>query len=553
MPGRRLLSVISELLLVKLALLPLVGAWLYSYGSELRSETTHLPVRLRCVNWYGAHMETFVAGGLDKRSCGDIADSIREIGANCVRIPLSVQLVVENPRPPASAIAGLNASECNAFTALEILDCQVRELTRRGLMVILNNHNSFAGWVGSYERVPQGLWHTPDFPTKDWVASLVLLATRYRNDPLVVGIDIRNEIHDQDDTVITWGKTSDVDSDWKAATLLADAAIREANPQVLVIVSGLSRSYDLRAMQDLQNYRSKYVFTTHVYRYSWWFISVNWVLVFWLSLLFIKVNLVVVCYVYRKHHILRSYMAVRNYRPAWPYVIAGAVLWPVYSVGVSLAWIQQAKEAGCSSIADDAIPTFYVGIFGLLVVAAAWTVLARHENVMCWSRLLMCLCLWNACLGAVQAGLSVFYQTYWAVLWDMHRWDSKHIPVFVGEFGTYVGDTSVVWGWLVKSIGGMHFAYWPLNGCRPASVQARPMCPVGPAALFFSRKFLEDCNYQQHQPSFLTNSKGSKRVETFENDTFGILDCDWATVRNVNWTKSIFADPMKHYNSRSSN
>ena len=534
-----------------LFLLPFVRAWLYSYGSEIRSETTHLPVRLRCVNWYGAHMETFVAGGLDKRSCGDIASSIKAIGANCVRIPLSVQLVVENPTPPVSAFAGLNVSECNASTALEILDCQVRELTRRGLMVILNNHNSFAGWVGSYERVPQGLWHTPDFPTKDWVASLASLAARYRNDPLVVGIDIRNEIHDQDDIVITWGKTDDVDSDWKAATLLVDAVIRDANPQVLVIVSGLSRSYDLRAMQDLHNYRSKYVFTTHVYPYSWWFVIVNWVLVLWLSLLFIAGNLALVYYLHRKQHIMRSYIAVRSYRPAWPYVIASAVLLPVYAVVVSLVWIQQAKQAGCTSIADEAMPTLYLGIFGLVVVVVACLVLARHENVFCWSRLVICFCLWNTCVGVVQAGLSVFYQTYASVLWELRRWDSRHIPVFLGEFGTYVGDKSVVWGRLMKSIGGMHYAYWSLNGCRPASVQAPPMCPIGPAKLFFSRKFLEDCNYQQHQPSFQTHSKGSKHFETFENDTFGILDCDWVTVRDVNWTKSIFPDAMNKHNSSS--
>ena len=137
--------------------LPLARAWLYSSGTEIRSATTHLPVRLRCVNWYGAHMESFVAVGLDKRSCGAMADTIVSIGANCVRIPLSVELVIENPTPNASAIAGLNASECNVSTALEVLDCQVRALTRRGLMVILNNHVSFAGWVGAGETVPQGL------------------------------------------------------------------------------------------------------------------------------------------------------------------------------------------------------------------------------------------------------------------------------------------------------------------------------------------------------------------------------------------------------------
>jgi len=491
------MRVIRHLAMLYVVVLPLVHAWLYSFGTEIRSAETYLPVRLRCINWYGAHMQNFVSGGLDKRSCGAIADSIVSIGANCVRIPLSVQLVLENPSPPVFAIAGLNASECNVSTALDVLDCQVRDLTRRGLMVILNNHNSFSGWVGSKERVPQGLWHTAGFSTQDWVASLSELASRYRGDPLVVGIDIRNEIHDQDGTVITWGRSNDTDSDWKAATLLADAAIREANPEVLVIVSGLCRSYDLRAMQDLVNYRSKYVFTTHTYTWSWWFTSVNWVLVLCLSLLFMTGNLAVVIWLHNKQHRLHSYVSARNDRCTWAYVLAGAVLLPTYAVVVSLVWIQQAKEAGCSSIADDATPTLYLGILGLFVVSVACCVLATHENMMCWSRLVICFCLWNACLGAMQAALSVFYQTYWAVLWELRRWDSRNIPVWVGEFGTVVGDTSVAWGWLMTYIADMHYSYWPLNGC-------------------------------------------AQRFETSKNDTYGILDCDWATVRNVTWTKDIF-------------
>jgi hypothetical protein len=482
--------------LLQFALLPLVRAWLYSSGTEIRSATTYLPVRLRCINWYGAHMQAFVAGGLDKRSCGAIADSIVSIGANCVRIPLSVQLVLQDPSPNASAIAGLNASECNVSTALQVLDCQVSALTRRGLMVILNSHNSFAGWVGSNERVPQGLWHTAGFSTRDWVDSLAAIALRYRSDPHVVGIDIRNEIHDQDGIVITWGKTDDIDSDWKAATMLADAAIRQVNPDVLVIVSGLSLAYDLRAMQDLDNYRSKYVFTTHLYIFSWWFTHVNWRLVLFVSLLFVVCNLTAVYYL-RRRRVLYLYAAVRNHRPAWPYVLAGAVSLPVYALVVSLAWIQQAKQAGCSSIADDANTTLYLGIFGLCSVVVACCVLLTHENVMSWNRLAIYFCLWNGCLGAMQAGLSMFYQTYSAVQWDLRRWDSSNIPVWVGEFGTVVGDTSVEWGWLMTYIKDMHYAYWPLNGC------AQPF-------------------------------------ETLRNDTYGILDCDWATIRNASWTKTIF-------------
>lgn len=477
--------------------LPLVHAWLNSSGTDIVSTATGGPVRLRCVNWYGAHLQSFVAGGLDKRSCGGIADSVVSIGANCVRIPLSVELVVLNPTPNASAIAGLNTSECTASTALEVLDCQVQELTRRGLMVILNNHNTVAGWVGYSEDVPQGLWHTSMYPTTAWVASLSFLAGRYRSNPLVVGIDIRNEIHDQDGIVITWGKSNDTDSDWKAATMLADAAIREANPDVLVIVSGLSLSYDLRAMQDLVNYRAKYVFTTHTYTTSWWFTYVNWVLVLWLSLLFVVANLGVVLWLCKKQHVLRFYTTVQYQGHSWAYVVAGAVLLPVYTVAVSLAWMTEANRNGCRSIAEDAIPTLILGIGGLLAVALACCVLAIYENVMCWSRLLRCFCLWNACLGVVQAAFSCFYQTYWAVEWELRRWRSNDIPVWVGEFGKVVGDTSVAWGWLLRYIGDMHYAYWPLNGCVT-------------------------------------------RFDTLQNDTYGILDCDWTTIRNVNWTRTIF-------------
>ena len=483
-------------------LLPPVHAWLNSSGTAIVSTATRDPVRLRCVNWYGAHMEGFVAVGLDKRSCGAISDSIVSIGANCVRIPLSVELVVLNPAPNASAIAGIDRSQCNVSTALDVLDCQVSALTQRGLMVVLNNHVSFAGWVGAGETVPQGLWHSARFPTRDWVASLASLAARYRRNELVVGIDIRNEIHDQDGTVITWGKTDDPDSDWKAATVLADAAIRGANPDVLVIVSGLCMSYDLRAMQDLDNYRSKYVFTTHVYTFSWWFTDVNWMLILSLSLVFIAANLAVILCLCHKQQRLRQYIQVRKQRPTWSYVVAGAVLLPVYALVVSLVWIHEAEHVGCSSIAEDANATLYLGIVGLVAVALAYGVLATHENVMCWGRLLKYFCLWNVCLGTLQLGLCVFYQTYWAVLWDLRRWHSSSIPVWVGEFGTVVGDTSVAWGWLMRYIRDMHYAYWPLNGCSQ------------------SETFME---------TFMNVSNG-----------YGILQCDSSTIRNVNWTRTIF-------------
>ena len=98
----------------------------------------------------------------------------------------------------------------------------------------------------------------------------------------------------------------------------------------------------------------------------------------------------------------------------------------------------------------------------------------------------------------MQTGFSAFYQTYWAVLWDLRRWHSSNIPVWVGEFGAVVGDTSEAWGWLLTFIRDMHYSYWPLNGCS--------------------------------QSEALMNV----------SDGYGLLACDSATIRNVNWTRSIF-------------
>lgn len=485
-----------------LLLAPLSRCWLYSSGSDLLRTETQDPVTLQCINWYGAEQRDFVSGGLDTRSCGDIANSILALGANCVRIPVSVEMVLTNPFPPASSIAGLAGSSCNATRALGVLDCQVRELTRRGLMVILDNHNSEAGWVGSYEEVPQGLWHTSKFPTRDWLASLAVLATRYRYNPLVVGIDIRNEIHDQDGTVITWGETDDPDTDWKVATALADTAIRNANPEMLVIVSGLSLSYDLRAMQDLHNYRSKYVFTTHVYTYSWWFKEINWNLILALSLLFVAGNAGAALWLRYYHTSSTNYCAhysdtYCDTRCAITYIVAGAGLLPVYVIVVDVIWIQITNSHGCSTIAADAYPTLYMAIVGLTAVLVAWFLLATREHCIQWKTLLTSICLWNILVGVIQVVLSIFYQSYWAVLWDLRRWSSSHIPVFVGEFGTMVGDHTVSWGWLLTYINGMHYAYWALNGC-------------------------------------------TTRFGKYDTDGFGLLAPDWKTVRDEEWTRAIF-------------
>ena len=50
---------------------------------------------------------------------------------------------------------------------MEVFDATVEGLTNEGLIVILNNHNSKAGWCCS-EQDGEGLWYTHDYPEDMW-------------------------------------------------------------------------------------------------------------------------------------------------------------------------------------------------------------------------------------------------------------------------------------------------------------------------------------------------------------------------------------------------
>jgi hypothetical protein len=65
---------------------------------------------------------------------------------------------------------------------------------------------------------------------------------------------------------VTWGESDDILTDWKVASEAAAAELAMADPDGLVIVSGLCFTFDLRALHDdppttLQ--QNKLVFTTH--------------------------------------------------------------------------------------------------------------------------------------------------------------------------------------------------------------------------------------------------------------------------------------------------
>jgi len=225
-------------------------------------------VKLACVNWYGAHMEGHVVNGLDKQTISSIASTIRNLGFNCIRLPFSLEQIYEDPFIEAGRLSA--NTDLNGATAMEVFDAVVSGLTAEGLMVILNNHNSKAGWCCS-EQDGEGLWWTNQYPEEMWIQALAMMAERYLGDPLVVGIDLRNELRSAHGHSPSWG-TGTEKYDWALAAETAGNMVLQINPNLLILVEGTEYAGNLEGARQrpiLLTQPSQLVYSGHMYPF-WW-------------------------------------------------------------------------------------------------------------------------------------------------------------------------------------------------------------------------------------------------------------------------------------------
>lgn len=198
-------------------------------------------VRLLAVSWYGAESEDFAVGGLHLQPLDTIAGLIARLGFNTVRLPWSNEMVERDPVVPDRALTanpGLRGRH-----ALEVFDSVVAALTRRGVMVVLDNHNSDAEWCCG--RDGNELWYNDRYPESSWIADWRAMGARYRDDPLVIGADLRNEPRGS----ATWGGAPA--TDWHAAAERGGNAILAVNPDLLIIVEGTGWAADLSGVDTL--------------------------------------------------------------------------------------------------------------------------------------------------------------------------------------------------------------------------------------------------------------------------------------------------------------
>jgi endoglucanase len=226
-------------------------------------------VRLAGVNWYGASEDLGVPVGLDTVHRNLLAQLIAGLEFNSVRFPFSVWMTEQTAPVPDQYLAA--NPDLQGATPLQVYDACVESLTGAGLMVIPNCHLMDFGWCCADQDF-NGLWFNDRWTEAKFTATWQEMVKRYASNPLVVGMDVKNEPRDA--TVgghvlsPTWGPGDQ--TDFAAMYTTIGNVIHELNPHVLVICEGLGYATDLQGVTSHPvklAQANKVVYSMH--DYSW--------------------------------------------------------------------------------------------------------------------------------------------------------------------------------------------------------------------------------------------------------------------------------------------
>lgn len=201
------------------------GYW-HTSGRQIL-DASGQPVRIAGINWFGFETGNNVVHGLWSRDYKSIIDQMKSLGYNTIRIPFSDDIFKSGTVPNSIDFSGGKNAGLQGLNSLGVLDRIVSYAGQDGLKVILDRHRPDSGGQSA-------LWYTAAVPESTWIANLKALATRYKGQDTVVGIDLHNEPHDP----ACWG-CGDTATDWRLAAQRAGNAVLGINPDLLIFVEGV--------------------------------------------------------------------------------------------------------------------------------------------------------------------------------------------------------------------------------------------------------------------------------------------------------------------------
>jgi len=213
---------------------------LSTYGKEFTSENGGLNadgqrIYLKGVSWFGFETSLSVFHGLWSVDYNFVFDLLQKNGFNAMRIPFSLDLVLNDPAPKSISFGFCNNNvSCNldlkGLTSLQVLDRMIQSARDRGIAIMLDMHSfepdAFAA---------NGLWYDSSHPESMVLKGWAILVDSFGNQSNVFAVDVKNEPF-----LGTWN-TGDATTDWDAACKrIGDHIVGKSN--WLVFVEGVSKS-----------------------------------------------------------------------------------------------------------------------------------------------------------------------------------------------------------------------------------------------------------------------------------------------------------------------
>ncbi|MFD9932441.1 cellulase family glycosylhydrolase [Streptomyces massasporeus] len=201
------------------------GGYWHTSGRQIL-DAAGQPVRIAGINWFGFETANHVVHGLWARDYKSMIDQMKSLGYNTIRMPYSDDILGPGTMPDSINTDGKN-TDLRGLTSLQVLDRIVAYAGQSGLKIVLDRHRPDAAGQSA-------LWYTASVPESTWITNLKALATRYKGNSTVIGIDLHNEPHDP----ACWG-CGDTSRDWRLAAQRAGNAVLSANPELLIMVEGV--------------------------------------------------------------------------------------------------------------------------------------------------------------------------------------------------------------------------------------------------------------------------------------------------------------------------
>ncbi|KAF2182071.1 glycoside hydrolase family 5 protein [Zopfia rhizophila CBS 207.26] len=226
------------------------------------------------VTWAGVNWpmsgETMIPEGLEWASAEEILDDIAGIGFNYIRMGYAIEMIDQvydrngsdvplevaminalgsvNGTKVTNEIVAKNPGWTSQTTRFEIWSDVTRIAATKGIFISPDVHTGKAKWCCSH--IDGNAWFDDlQFPADNWRRGLAYVANWAKGHPNVVSMSLRNELRE------SWNVTT-LMYNWQTLvgnmTQGADA-IHEANPDILILWSGMQYGQDLSALTSGKN------------------------------------------------------------------------------------------------------------------------------------------------------------------------------------------------------------------------------------------------------------------------------------------------------------